>query len=62
MLSVIYNFILIPWLFLAIISFLFLLKTNAPFWKLEETAKSKIWFEERSDDYLAASKWNKKSK
>ena len=38
------------------------LKTNAPFWKLEETAKSKIWVEERSDDYLAASKWNKKSK
>jgi molybdopterin synthase catalytic subunit len=34
------------------------LKTDAPFWKLEETAKSENWVEERNEDYLAASKWN----
>jgi molybdopterin synthase catalytic subunit len=34
------------------------LKTDAPFWKLEETGKSENWVEERNEDYLAASKWN----
>ena len=42
MLSVIYNFILIPWLFLAIISFLFLLKTNAPYGKFSNKKWGKL--------------------
>ena len=34
------------------------LKTDAPFWKLEKTAKNENWVEDRNEDYLAASKWN----
>jgi|TARA_B110000263_G_C15277730_1_gene496674 molybdopterin synthase catalytic subunit len=34
------------------------LKTDAPFWKLEKTAKSENWVEDRNEDYLASSKWN----
>jgi len=42
MLSVIYNYILLPWLILAIISFLFLLKTNAPYGKFSNNKWGKL--------------------
>ena len=33
------------------------LKTKAPFWKLEETNKGKIWIKEKNSDLIATSKW-----
>ena len=33
------------------------LKTKAPFWKLEESNKGKIWVEEKMSDVEAANKW-----
>ena len=35
------------------------LKTQAPFWKKEQTAQGARWVEARSDDELAAERWNK---
>lgn len=34
------------------------LKTKAPFWKKERTAKGERWIEERESDLAAADKWN----
>ena len=33
------------------------LKTKAPFWKLEESNKGKVWVEEKRSDLEAANKW-----
>ena len=33
------------------------LKTKAPFWKLEESNKGKVWVEEKKSDLDAANKW-----
>ena len=35
------------------------LKTNAPFWKQEESARGKSWIEARSHDDDAAERWKK---
>ena len=35
------------------------LKTNAPFWKSEESAKGKSWIEARAHDDAAAARWTK---
>src|ERR1700754_2432217 len=35
------------------------LKTNAPFWKREESAKGGSWIEARSHDDAAAARWKK---
>jgi molybdopterin synthase catalytic subunit len=35
------------------------LKTNAPFWKSEESAKGKSWIEARDHDDAAAARWTK---
>jgi molybdopterin synthase catalytic subunit len=35
------------------------LKTNAPFWKQEESARGKSWIEARSHDDDAAARWKK---
>jgi len=35
------------------------LKTQAPFWKKEETADGERWIEARASDDLAASRWNR---
>jgi molybdopterin synthase catalytic subunit len=35
------------------------LKTNAPFWKQEESARGKSWIEARSHDDAAAARWTK---
>lgn len=35
------------------------LKTEAPFWKLEETQAGETWVEARAGDDAAASRWNK---
>ena len=35
------------------------LKTNAPFWKREESAKGTSWVEARSQDDAAATRWTK---
>jgi molybdopterin synthase catalytic subunit len=35
------------------------LKTNAPFWKREESARGANWIEARSDDDEAATRWTK---
>ena len=35
------------------------LKTNAPFWKQEESAKGTSWIEARSHDDAAAARWTK---
>jgi molybdopterin synthase catalytic subunit len=35
------------------------LKTNAPFWKSEESAKGKSWIEARTQDDAAAARWTK---
>ena len=35
------------------------LKTNAPFWKREESAKGTSWIEARSHDDAAAARWTK---
>jgi molybdopterin synthase catalytic subunit len=35
------------------------LKTNAPFWKREESAKGTSWVEARSHDDDAAARWTK---
>ena len=35
------------------------LKTKAPFWKLEDSGKSKNWVSERKSDLAASSKWIK---
>lgn len=38
------------------------LKTKAPFWKLEETAKGGHWVEARESDDQAAARWGKPDK
>lgn len=38
------------------------LKTRAPFWKLEETAKGGHWVEARESDDAAAARWGKSDK
>ena len=43
MLSIIYDFILLPWLILAIISFLFLFKVNAPYGKFSNNKWGKLF-------------------
>jgi molybdopterin synthase catalytic subunit len=35
------------------------LKTNAPFWKQEESARGKSWIEARDHDDAAAARWTK---
>jgi molybdopterin synthase catalytic subunit len=35
------------------------LKTNAPFWKQEESARGKSWIEAQSHDDAAAARWTK---
>ena len=35
------------------------LKTNAPFWKREESAGGKAWVDARSDDDAAVTRWTK---
>ena len=35
------------------------LKTSAPFWKQEESAKGKGWVEAKSHDDAAAARWTK---
>ena len=42
MLSTIYNFILVPWLILSVISFLFLFKINAPYGKFSNKKWGKL--------------------
>lgn len=37
------------------------LKTEAPFWKLEETDKGGVWVDARESDDQAAARWNKDS-
>jgi len=37
------------------------LKTQAPFWKLEETAAERRWVEARSSDDLAAARWRERA-
>jgi molybdopterin synthase catalytic subunit len=36
------------------------LKTSAPFWKQEESAKGSSWIEARAHDDAAASRWTKR--
>jgi molybdopterin synthase catalytic subunit len=36
------------------------LKTSAPFWKKEETAKGARWVESRESDDIAAERWRLK--
>jgi molybdopterin synthase catalytic subunit len=35
------------------------LKTSAPFWKQEESARGKSWIEAQSHDDTAAARWTK---
>ena len=37
------------------------LKTDAPFWKLEDTDAGKVWVETRDSDAAAAARWKEQA-